>query len=212
MLKSDLRILAKNIHEAVKAKGFWDKPRNMGELFMLIISEAAEMLESHRSGKIAPKVMIDESKRIIEEMKAGFVEGKGYEMAHVIVYSNHFQDHIKDTIQDELADILIRLLDFVGRYEDIKIYDRAKRFDKVPENVGEALFGLTEKIILVKKRYDQAIVDGTGTSLDRLSKAVNRCLWSIISIAQKLDIDLEYHVEAKMLFNKTRDRFHGKNY
>ena len=43
-----LNDLAKQIHQNAKDKGFWDSPRNTGEIFMLIISEASEALEAHR--------------------------------------------------------------------------------------------------------------------------------------------------------------------
>ena len=47
----ELNDLAKQIHQNAKDKGFWDSPRNTGEIFMLIISEASEALEAHRRGR-----------------------------------------------------------------------------------------------------------------------------------------------------------------
>lgn len=43
--------LAKAIYNDNKAKGFWDKPRNVGELLMLMTSELGEALEAHRKDK-----------------------------------------------------------------------------------------------------------------------------------------------------------------
>ena len=39
------------IHQTAVDKGFWDDPRNMGEMIALMHSELSEALESHRSGE-----------------------------------------------------------------------------------------------------------------------------------------------------------------
>jgi hypothetical protein len=47
-----LNVLAQQIHEISQSKAFWpnDRPRNQGEVLMLIVSEAAEALEAMRDG------------------------------------------------------------------------------------------------------------------------------------------------------------------
>lgn len=42
--------LAYNIHETAKEKGWWDNPRNDGEMIALMHSELSEMLEGLRHG------------------------------------------------------------------------------------------------------------------------------------------------------------------
>lgn len=37
-------------HRIAREKGFWDSPRNTGELLMLVVSELAEALEADRTG------------------------------------------------------------------------------------------------------------------------------------------------------------------
>ncbi|MDV7400066.1 hypothetical protein RZS08_52105, partial [Arthrospira platensis SPKY1] len=44
----NLNSLSNQIYEANKAKGFWDKERNVGELLMLVTSELGEAMEAHR--------------------------------------------------------------------------------------------------------------------------------------------------------------------
>jgi NTP pyrophosphatase (non-canonical NTP hydrolase) len=46
-----LNALALRINQIAKEHGFWDEERNMGEMLMLAVSELAEALEEHRSGK-----------------------------------------------------------------------------------------------------------------------------------------------------------------
>lgn len=48
---SEISALAVKVHETAKAKGFWDKERNRGEMLMLVSCELAEALEQHRDGK-----------------------------------------------------------------------------------------------------------------------------------------------------------------
>lgn len=85
----DLNELASQIYEANKAKGFWDKERNVGEVLMLIVSEIGEACEAHRKGRKADLEAYD-------SMNASFAES------------------IKDTFEDELADAVIRILDYCG--------------------------------------------------------------------------------------------------
>jgi len=37
-------------HNASRAKGFWDRERNVGEALMLVVSELGEAIEAHRTG------------------------------------------------------------------------------------------------------------------------------------------------------------------
>jgi len=43
-----LNQLAEICHAVAVEKGFWDKERNIGEALMLIVTELAEAMESHR--------------------------------------------------------------------------------------------------------------------------------------------------------------------
>lgn len=83
--------LADEVYEANKAKGFWDKERNIGEMLMLVTSELGEAMEALRKGRLAnlPLHLQDPT-------------------------GPSFEKHIKDTFEDELADALIRILDMAG--------------------------------------------------------------------------------------------------
>lgn len=65
------------IHDVARSKGFWDKERNVGEIFMLFVTELAEGFEDFRKGKEA-------------------------------------SDHIPqfNPLEEELADTIIRIMDF----------------------------------------------------------------------------------------------------
>ena len=92
------------IYQNNKAKGFWDKERNVGELLMLVTSELGEAMEAHRKNRFTPD----------------FFTG-----------SNHtpkaFEDNVKDTFEDEIADAVIRLLDLsAGLGIDLERHIRSK--------------------------------------------------------------------------------------
>lgn len=36
-------------HDTAKKKGFWDDPRNVGEMLMLIVTELSEAMEAYRT-------------------------------------------------------------------------------------------------------------------------------------------------------------------
>jgi len=77
-----------------KAKGFWDKERNVGELLMLVTSELGEAMEAHRKGKFAN----------VSKLESFINEGEE-------PFEPNFITYIKDTFEDEIADAVIRLLD-----------------------------------------------------------------------------------------------------
>lgn len=86
-----LNELAQLIHRGNVERGFYDQPRELGTLLMLIVSELSEALEADRTDKHVNIQTISE-------------------------YCNPavFKEKIKDTFEDEIADTLIRLLDLVG--------------------------------------------------------------------------------------------------
>ena len=107
-----MNTIAKQIYEANKAKGFWDKERNVGELLMLVVSELGEAMEAHRKGKFTQPLQL-----------AWFFAT--LDKSHAI--QEVFPDHIKDTFEDEIADAIIRLLDLsAGLGIDIEGHIKAK--------------------------------------------------------------------------------------
>jgi len=69
-------------HQTAIEHGWWEKPRSVGEVLMLIVTELSEAMEAYRNGN-PPSEKIPE-------------------------YSQ---------MEEELADVVIRLLDFAGKYD-----------------------------------------------------------------------------------------------
>lgn len=93
--------LAEEVHENAKSKGFYEAPKNIGEMLCLIHSEVSEALEADRKGKYADLKKFD-----LDRQSTPFHENAATRDA--------FKDHVKDTFEDELADVMIRVMDLAA--------------------------------------------------------------------------------------------------
>jgi NTP pyrophosphatase (non-canonical NTP hydrolase) len=194
----ELNDLAKQIHQNAKDKGFWDSPRNTGELFMLIISEASEALEAHRKGRRADIEAFEKEVKARESIK------------HCIDFSfeDIFRDCIKDTTADEIADVVIRILDYCC-VSEIEIKPALLSSDLVSfhsENFGAQLFQICGQI----QRAGEHVINLGQDS--NASYYIHSALALIIKLCEHEQIDLLKHIELKMKYNATRERMHGKAY
>lgn len=183
----NLNTLAQQIHENNVAKGFWDQPRNTGEVSMLIVSELAEALEADRKGRRASLEDYELYKR-----DADF---------DVEV----FKAQVKDTFEDEIADVVIRVLDWCY-YSKLEInpyeYEQYGDFDlEKDENIGWVLFEMTKWVCKAHK-----------PSAVSQEACLNAVLILAKNLAENLGFDLQRHIELKMQYNATRERMHGKKY
>ena len=124
----DIRKTAIECHKTAASKGFWDKPRNFGEMLMLITSELGEALEAHRKGKNA-------------NIKAFETDMEGWDEDDTDNYKRKFKSEfehcIKDSIGDELADATIRLFDTAyGNDIDLEWHIKQKmKYNKTREHM-----------------------------------------------------------------------------
>jgi hypothetical protein len=183
----DYNLLKQEIHEIAKSKGFWDNV-NISEKFMLIISELSEALESDRT-------------------KCYFKEVLLLKKRPEYVSPEHFGVFVKDTFEDEIADTVIRILDFAGA-NDIPIKEYIPgEYNNVPTNVGEALYDLTKGVICLQQEFDSK-----EENTENLSHILTTLLAMFEGFCKSKKIDLEWHIKAKMEYNKSRPRLHGKAY
>jgi NTP pyrophosphatase (non-canonical NTP hydrolase) len=97
-----LNELSQKIFQANKEKGFWDNERNVGEMLMLVTTELAEAMESHRKGKFCQLETFNDT--YFDNLKDA-------------EFKQAFEKNIKDTFSDEMADALIRILDMCGGWK-----------------------------------------------------------------------------------------------
>jgi len=90
-----LNDLACAIYERNVEKGFYEKPKNIGEMLCLIHSEVSEALEADRKDHYANLPMFESFNDWNRPKSDAF----------------SFESNIKNTFEDEMADIIIRVLD-----------------------------------------------------------------------------------------------------
>lgn len=100
--------LAQEIHENAKAKGFYEKERNIGEALCLIHSEVSEALEADRKNL---------------HTKANIFAVNGWTAD--ADFTDSFKNNVKDTFEDELADTMIRVMDLAA-YKGIDLEEHIK--------------------------------------------------------------------------------------
>jgi NTP pyrophosphatase (non-canonical NTP hydrolase) len=107
--------LAQEIHANARAKGFWDQPRPIAQILMLVVCELAEAVEADRAAATAaPYVVTDEDKDF-----AARLTGKDY--------SAWYSTVVKGCFEEEIADAVIRLLDLsAGLGIDLDWHIKAK--------------------------------------------------------------------------------------
>jgi len=192
----ELNDLSKQIHQNAKDKGFWDSPRNTGELFMLIISEASEALEAHRKGRKA------DLKKFALPNNGNVTDEQWFKIS--------FENCVKDTTADEIADVVIRILDYCASQEiEIKPALLSTTLISLDsENFGANLFQICGEI---QRAGEYALTNDIWDSA-KSKDNIHSALALIIQLCEREEIDLLKHIELKMKYNATRERMHGKSY
>lgn len=162
-----------------------DPNKNIGELLMLIVSELGEALEAHRCGRFAEWETYDE---VIVELKDN--------PAYKTLPSDIFNRDIKDTFEDEIADVFIRLFDLCG-YKGWELHTPVNISDRdYSGNVAESLLHISYLVVDIRKD----------------AFTINIVLNSLWHFCKSHNIPIQKHITAKMQYNKTRPRLHGKEY
>lgn len=182
-----LNELSKQAHEQAVKNGFWEKDYSGEHCLMMVISEISEAIEADRKGRHSNKLGFELSK-----------ENYPWEDSPA-TYEHFFNAHIKGTVEEELADAYIRLLDLAGA-QDMDIPDDLSEYlDYVEDTLKE----------LENRSFPEFCFD--------LCEMITRgCVIEAMCIIQTYcefkNIDIFWHIEHKMQYNKTREYKHGKQY
>lgn len=189
-------------HAHCKKNGWWDEPRNTGELLMCIVSECGEALEAHRSEKRFDKLKYD---LFMTSISTDLVTGE-YLAPLPEKEKAVFESCIKDTFEDELADIVLRIADLCGHLQ-VEMDPEPKPWTMEyfqPKNIGELLLLVTSSIVdHYRLNRDKEKVN---------ANSLRQAMGLPFLIAQLEGIDLWRHIELKMKYNLTRGHKHGKAY
>lgn len=179
----NIKKYVKEAHQTATDHGFHDEPRQNEYWLMLIITEICEVVDADR--------------------RSGSFDGMEDFLERTNVhpdFAERYNVYIKGTVAEELADICIRVFDFMGEAGIkpstlSKIYmEPGPEFDELP---------------LMVQCYNVigAIIECDSQPINCKNILLMAEYW-----ARKYNIDLEWHIRAKMEYNKLRPIYNGKRY
>lgn len=183
----ELNILRDDAYNTACEHGFHDKELSNEHCLCLVISELMEVVEADRKGNYAYQKISSTSRY------TSFPTAENR-------FKKEFNAFIKDTVEDELADAVIRLLDLAGsRDVNITVISPQYAADMSKMTFTEAVYSIAGELHYREKAYP-------------INEMIGKAIGKIISVADAYDIDLLWHIEQKMKYNKLREKMHGKKY
>lgn len=192
-MNMNLNELRDKAYKTACEHGFHDKELSNEHKLCLVISELMEVVKADRKGKRAMRKMFDEETRTSQTNPD----------QHWIFCFNNF---IKDSVEDELADACIRLFDLAGlRNIDLANFKEEEITDACEccndESFTESIYAIATLPVRYEYEYDSLFGD-----------QLRSMILAIFGLAKHLNIDLEWYIEQKMLYNSFGDKMHGKKY
>jgi hypothetical protein len=193
--------LIEESHSLSLRKGFWDEKRNNSEIVLLIIANVGDIVKSHRQNRFADWISYDANVSILSGDLVGRPEFKIF-----------FEKYLKDTFEDEMANVIIRICDFLGgnKTDILTTHPWMREYSEIPINAFLRHAQIT-------KKYPGNISDWLHEALWECSyySKENDCglthlMCYIGNIVCEMEIDIERHILAKLMYNETRPRLYGK--
>lgn len=185
--------MSRRVYADNKEKGFHNGKLDTTRFLVLVITELSEAVEADRKERHSDK-----------EKFELWTNGYTWEDSP-ITFDHAFKTHIKGTVEEELADAVIRLLDLAGAIAIEVIIPGFPYSSKTEEELAEvkANYGLIEIIYYTCR----TITERMNTGLK-----INDAIYSICNYCTLYGIDLFWHIEQKLSYNRTREHKHGKSY
>lgn len=193
----------KEAHENAIDKGFYDCPEctglqsNRGEPYICDQCNDTGIDQNKNIGELL-MLIVSELGEALEAHRCGkFADHSEDDVVDTYTnYSSWYEEFYKDTFEDEIADVFIRLFDLCA-YKGWELFFSVSDFSyKLSDNVPESLLEISHTVChIAKEAYN-----------------INVVLNSLTALCKRLNIHIEKHIEAKMAYNKTRPRKHGKEY
>lgn len=178
--------LAPEVHSIARIKGLWVSP-NLSEKVMLIITNIGEAVKAHN---IARRASTPKFKALWPEAQLNIIT-TDREIRDMFI--NTFIVHVKDSVEDLLAIAVVRLLDY-AEFRKFDLTTHSIRDGFTVSNFAEACYNIVNHIVYA---HNTAIADD------------KEVLWSwvlvkIDSLCNFHNIDLERHVQWRVLYNSIR--------
>lgn len=179
-------ITPKQAYKASVAKGFYNPIPSQAQRLVLIIGELSEAVEAIR----ADKWLLVENDAVYRAWEAD-----NHEKAD---RGDAYPELIKGTVEEEIADTYIRVLDYMG-YLGVEYKPYIHEVEHLPSDLMEGILQIMTVVLTIpNSNEEEFLLNGTLYLLEIFSKIHN--------------IDLEFHVEQKFLYNQSRPFKHGKSF
>ena len=180
----DLNKLAREAYDIAKAHGWHEEEYSKEHSLMLIITEIAESVQADRKEKHADVAKFKEWQGNSLPLSEETMERR---------FKEDFESYIKNTVEDELADIIIRCLDLAG-LRNIRLTTPTRGTGKLAMTFPEYAFNTCH--VLTYTHVPLA---------ERLENVIGRILF----YCESNSIEIEWFIEQKMKYNRTRSYKHG---
>lgn len=181
----NLNELRDEVYECACSHGWHEEELSNEHCLWLVITELAEATEADRLGRHADRTQFDNYMSMKERSDDEFAYA--------------FKYNIKDSLQDELADACIRLLDLAGlRGIDVKVENAI-----IPMNLP-----FTDFCYKLTGNISSAVHSNFGW----LNELINYSLGWIFGWCDNHKIDILWHIQQKVRYNKMRPYKHNKKY
>lgn len=179
-----LKEISKDIYQTSVEHGWHEKKQSSLVYMCLVMSEVAEAVEADRAGLFGHT---DEWKRLFEEHQDP-------EWHH-----NFYEEFIKVSREAEMADIVIRLLDYASEQFGDKM-DSAYEMESTQRSLFDS--PLYKEFSMNAWIFTKYVLN--STSIDVVAS-----IRYIYNWAEQLGFDLDWHINEKMKYNRTRPYKHG---
>lgn len=170
--------------------GFHDKKLSNEHCLMLVITELSEAVKADRKGLYMTE---EDKKEYLFCQKEKF-------------YMYAYDNYIKGSVDEEIADACIRLLDLAG-LRNIDFGDWDNGWEDI---VNDILPDAVTKYTFTEEMF--AACRNITDQLDSIEDVVCSSIGVLRVICYVHNIDLELHIEQKMIYNSLREKMHGKKY
>ena len=181
MNKKRLSELARKIHEIATSHGWHEEKKSDAHWLCMVMTEIAEAVEADRKGK---RANMKDFQRLI---KFGEVPAAYWKVC--------YSDFIKGSLEEEFADIVIRILDFANEKFGDSMEWQEWNVRKVSSKTT-----FTEKAFSLLRWMTN---ENIGMS------EITLFVQYMYSWSESLEIDLDWHIDAKMRYNDMRGYRHG---
>lgn len=179
-----LQELSCKAHANACVHGWHDEKMSDEHWLCMIITEVAEAVEADRKNKRAQRIEFGKKMNTFRQKEVTHFD---------VTWISLFEKYIKDSLEDEFADICIRIFDYA--------------FEKFGD---EMLWFDNEIRVRTDLPFTEIAYHFMKYTLNSGMLNISESITFMFQWAESLNIDLFWHIEAKMMYNESRPYRHDQ--